>query len=68
MQHDSTPMSGSDLSQSVQDAQLEDLHQRIETLEALDESEFGEFTRRDWVVCIIFSIVIPTLLLVWIGR
>ena len=67
MQHDSSP-SGSDPSQSVRDAQLEDLHRRIETLEALDESEFGEFSRRDWVICIIGALVIPTLLLVWIGR
>lgn len=48
--------------------QLEDLHQRIETLERLDESEFGEFTRTDWVICTVGALIIPSLVLLWFGR
>ena len=65
MQQQPTSEPTSDPSQS---ASVQELQRRIETLEALDESEFGEFSRRDWVICIIGALVIPTLLLVWIGR
>ena len=63
-----TPEYAADPSQSVKEAQIEDLRRRIETLEALDESEFGEFNRRDWVLCTLGALVIPTLVLIWIGR
>jgi hypothetical protein len=53
---------------SVPQAQVDDLRNRIETLERLDESQLGEFNRSDWVICILGAIVIPSLALLWIGR
>jgi len=68
MEQHATPESATDPSHSVRQAQLDDLHDRIETLERLDESEFGEFSRKDWVVCTLGALVIPALVLLWVGR
>ncbi len=45
-----------------------DLERRIEELESLDESEFGEFTRVDWVLCILGALVLPYALYLWFWR
>ncbi len=55
-------------SPSAQELQVEDLHRRIETLESIDETLLGEFTRVDWALCIAGAVVIPTLVLLWVGR
>jgi hypothetical protein len=68
MPHATTSEPASDPSRSSRDVELEELERRIETLESLDESEFGEFTRRDWVVCVLGALVIPALVLLWLGR
>ena len=68
MEQHPTPEFAADRSQSAAEAQIEDLHRRIETLEAQSESEFGEFSRTDWVLCTICSLVIPVLILLWFGR
>ena len=68
MQHQSTPESVSDPSSSASTAQSDELQRRIATLEALDDSELGEFKRIDWAICILGALVIPGLLLMWIGR
>ena len=39
----------------------EDLQRRIETLENMDESEFGSFTRLDWLILIFASVILPIL-------
>ena len=57
----------SDPNEAAKAAQLE-LQRRIETLETRDESEFGDFTRKDWVICTLGALVIPSLVLLWIGR
>ncbi len=44
---------------------VEDLEQRIESLEALDDSALGRFTTLDWVICVVGSVLIPAVLLWW---
>jgi hypothetical protein len=41
-----------------------DLEQRIDKMQKMGESELGGFNRLDWVVLILFSIVIPVVLVV----
>lgn len=43
---------------------VEDLERRIDTLQDLDEAEFGAFTRSDYIILIIFSLVLPVIALV----
>jgi len=53
------------MSQSKNDDNLvHDLERRIDTLEDMDEEEFGSFTRLDYVILIIFGALIPALALV----
>ena len=60
--------SGSSAAGSVQQEQVNELHRRIELLEAGEHEEFGAFTRVDWIACIVGSIVIPIAVLLWVGR
>ena len=64
MEQKSTP----NMRPSAHDQQVEDLHHRIELLESIDEAELGAFTGFDWAVCIVGAVVIPTLVLLWVGR
>ena len=68
MQQPSAPESASNPNQSAAGVQSEELLRRIETISALDDSELGEFTRRDWLICILGALVVPTLMMLWIGR
>ncbi len=68
MQQPAEPESASNPNRSAGGVQSEELLRRIETIAALDDSELGEFNRRDWVICILGALVIPALLMVWIGR
>jgi hypothetical protein len=47
------------------DRLVEDLERRIEVLEALDNSDVGNFTTLDWFFCIAGSVVIPVIALWW---
>ena len=42
---------------------VEDLERRIEEIEALDDSDVGNFTALDWFFCIAGSVVIPVIAL-----
>ena len=42
-----------------------ELERRIDELEALPESAFGEFTGWDWLVCSLFAVALPALALWW---
>jgi len=46
-------------------ARVEELGERIRSLEAEPEENFGHFTRWDWVCCGVIGILLP-LLAVWI--
>ena len=50
---------------SVGDPTVLELQRRIEELEGMNEAAFGEFTSRDWWICILGSLVIPLLALWW---
>jgi hypothetical protein len=41
-----------------------DLEQRIDRMQNMQDAELGSFNRLDWVVLILFSIVIPVVLVV----
>lgn len=41
-----------------------ELRKRIDTLDSMEESAFGAFTRLDWVILIVIALVLPTLALV----
>jgi hypothetical protein len=41
------------------------LEQRIEIIESLGDEELGEFTRFDWLLCVLGAVVIPAILLWW---
>ena len=43
---------------------VEDLEQRIDTMQAMGDAELGSFTRADWIVLIVISIVIPVIVAV----
>ena len=42
-----------------------ELAHRIEELEAHDDAAFGHFTSVDWIVCIVFALVLPLLGVWW---
>jgi len=46
-------------------ALVEELEQRIEAIEALDDATIGQFTGWDWFVCVIGAIVLPALAMWW---
>jgi hypothetical protein len=47
------------------DAELvRDLEQRIDDMQAMDESKLGTFSRLDWIFLILISIVIPVIAVV----
>lgn len=68
MQQPSAPESASNPNPSAGGVQSEELLRRIETISALDDSELGEFTRRDWLICILGALVVPALMMLWVGR
>jgi hypothetical protein len=39
-----------------------DLERRIVDLSAAEESQFGKFTRRDWVICLFGFVLLPYLM------
>jgi hypothetical protein len=41
-----------------------DLEQRIDRMQNMGDSELGGFSRLDWIILILFSIVIPVVLVV----
>jgi hypothetical protein len=51
-----------------QDLRVADLERRIDELDGQDESAFGEFTRADWVVCVIGAVLLPGLAVIWFAR
>ena len=56
-----------DTGQSPRELVVEELERRIEILEALDDSALGHFTRGDWVIVVIGSVVIPAVILWWLA-
>ena len=68
MEQHANPESAASPDPSIAQTRVDDLHMRIEALERLGESEIGEFSRRDWALCILGAIVIPGLVLLWFGR
>ena len=44
---------------------MADIENRIHELEHTAEEQFGEFTRLDWAICIIGSLLLPYLVYVW---
>jgi hypothetical protein len=43
-----------------------DLESRIRTLETADESQFGAFTRVDWLLTALISLLLPFLAWLWL--
>ncbi len=43
---------------------VQDLERRIDTLQSLDDDEFGAFTRTDYIVLAIIGAILPALALV----
>ncbi len=43
---------------------VQELERRIDTLQDLDDAEFGAFTRADYVVLVVFALLLPVLALV----
>jgi hypothetical protein len=43
---------------------IADLEQRIDTMQNMRDAELGTFTRLDWIVLIVISIVIPVIAVV----
>lgn len=43
---------------------IADLERRIDTMQNMSDSELGTFHRFDWIVLIVFSIVIPVIVVV----
>jgi hypothetical protein len=52
------------MKQQVKDkALVEDLEQRIDTLQAIPDEAFGAFTRLDWILLVIAAVVLPVIAL-----
>ncbi len=49
-------------------ARVDELHRRIEELEALGEDRFGRFGAVDWIACVLAAVVVPVLLILWFAR
>lgn len=43
---------------------IADLERRIDTMQNMGDAELGTFTRTDWIVLIVLSIVIPVIVAV----
>ena len=51
--------------QEAQEGELRaELELRIAILESTDEAAFGKFTRFDWVLLLLFGVVLPVILVV----
>jgi hypothetical protein len=46
------------------DERRRELERRIRALESQDEASFGAFTAWDWTACVVFTVVLP-LLVIW---
>ena len=44
---------------------IEELEQRIENLENLDEASIGRFTGWDWLLCILGGVAVPAFAMWW---
>jgi hypothetical protein len=40
---------------------VDDLQQRIDTMQDMGDEELGTFNRLDWIILIVFAIVIPVI-------
>ena len=40
---------------------VDDLQQRINTMQDMGDEELGTFNRLDWIILIVFAIVIPVI-------
>ena len=49
----------------ARDALVEELESRIKKLESLDDEAIGRFTRWDWLLCVIGSLVFPAVAMWW---
>ena len=43
----------------------EELNRRLELLDSLEDSEFGEFTTLDWTLCSVLFFFLPLLIAWW---
>ena len=43
---------------------VDDLQQRIDTMQDMGDEELGTFNRLDWIILIVFAIVIPLISMV----
>ena len=44
---------------------VQELQRRIDTLQQASESDFGEFTGTDWLLCVGGFVILPYLLFIW---
>jgi hypothetical protein len=44
---------------------VQELERRIDALENQDESEFGSFSRADYIILTIGGVILPIIALVW---
>lgn len=51
--------------QTSRGAIVDELEQRIEEIESLDDAIIGRFTGWDWLACVIGSLVVPAIALWW---
>lgn len=65
MKRDAPPSEPADAPHS---ALVADLERRIEEIEDLNDSEFGNFTTRDWLICVLGAVVVPYLALLWFAE
>ena len=49
------------------DPLVEDLERRIDTLENMDDADFGSFTRVDYVILTVGAVLVPIIALI-LGR
>ena len=57
--------SSRELEPATQNPRAEELQRRIVEFESLDESEFGEFTTVDWLICVFGCVILPIIVVWW---
>ena len=50
---------------NAEERRVAELHERIDILNGLGESELGKFTRLDWIACILLGAIVPLIVLYW---
>ena len=59
------PLNDGSRGREQQEFLVAELERRIRELDRLPDSAFGRFTAWDWLLCLLFAVAVPHLILWW---